>query len=262
MRNIKITLAYDGTGYAGWQRQKGQPTIQQTIEEKIEVMTGRAVVLNGAGRTDAGVHALAMTANFRTEAMIPEEGLRAGLNSLLPEDIRILQVAEMHPDFHARFDAVGKCYHYFFSTGGLQLPTERLYTYHLHDVLDRGAMQRCLDLLVGQHDFSSFEAAGSRDRHHKEGKGAIRRIFWAGIKDDGHSPPRYCLDIAGNGFLRHMVRNIAGTLFEVGRNKRSEADFSAAFGARDRAAAGPTAPARGLFLKEVFYETAAVSTLL
>jgi len=254
VRNIKLVLAYDGTAYAGWQRQLVSPTIQQTIEDKIAVMTGTSVVLHGAGRTDAGVHALAMVANFYTEADVPELGFQRGLNSLLPQDIRVLSATEVAHEFHARYRAVGKSYRYALTIADTLLPTERLYSAHIFGPFDTGAVQECLESLVGVHDFSSFETAGSRDLLDAGRRGAVREISAAVMRQVPGDSCRYHIEIAGDGFLRHMVRNIVGTLIEVGRGKRSVAGFMAVLAARDRAAAGKTAPARGLFLQEVFYK--------
>ncbi|MFZ5761399.1 MAG: tRNA pseudouridine(38-40) synthase TruA [Thermodesulfobacteriota bacterium] len=252
-RNLKLLLAYDGTAYAGWQRQKGAPTVQGVLEEKLAAMTGQAVTLHGAGRTDAGVHALGMVANFHTASTIPVDGLRKGLNSMLAEDIRVLGVEEVAPEFHARFSATGKAYCYRLSFEEILLPTERLYTARFHGPGDFARMAACLPLLLGEHDFSSFEATGSRDMEQEGGRGAVRRIDVAVIERDRHNGRRGRLLVAGNGFLRHMVRNIVGTLVEVGQGRRTPAEFGQLVAARDRAKAGPTAPAHGLFLREVFY---------
>lgn len=253
VRNIKLVIAYDGTAYAGWQRQKAAPTIQGVIEEKIAVMTDESVTLLGAGRTDAGVHALGMVANFQTSAKIPVEGFRKGLNSLLPEDIRVRDVAEVGLEFHSRYDAVGKIYFYDISIGEIVLPTERLYRARVGGEFDPGPVKSCLKLLLGKHDFTSFEASGSRDIEKTHGKGAVREMFTAKLVQDSNGPEKFRFIIAGDGFLRHMVRNIVGTLVEVGQGKRSIADFQAVLTARDRATAGPTMPASGLFLQEVYY---------
>lgn len=253
MRNIKIVLAYDGADYAGWQRQKNVPTIQGIVEEKIGVMTGAQVVLHGAGRTDAGVHALGMTANFKTHSDIPATGFLKGLNSLLPEDIRVLDVQDIDPDFHARYNARGKAYLYVINAGMITLPTERLYTCGISRNLDLNRIRDCLKILIGKHDFSSFEATGSRDLSDKNGKGAIREIFSAECVLKDNETGKIFIKISGDGFLRHMVRNIAGTLIEVGIGKMSVTDFKRALDSKNRSAAGPTAPARGLFLKKVFY---------
>jgi tRNA pseudouridine38-40 synthase len=252
-RTVKLVLAYDGTNYCGWQRQKrGQQTIQGMIEEKISTMTGGGrVVLHGAGRTDAGVHALAMVAHFRTISTIPCRGLVGGLNSLLPEDIRVLAAADETSDFHARHSAVAKIYWYQFFFGDILPPTVRLYWAQYRGQADYAAMEACLQHLVGEKDFSSFEASGSRDPAAL--RGAVRIIYYARLhRVDATGMVR--MEICGNGFLRHMVRNIAGTVAEVALAKKSVDDFRAIVLAKDRSQAGPTAPARGLFLKEVKYD--------
>lgn len=252
-RNLKLLLAYDGTAYAGWQRQKGAPTVQGVVEEKLALMTGQPVTLHGAGRTDAGVHARGMVANFHTESTIPAKGLRRGLNSMLADDIRVLAVAEAAPEFHARFSATGKAYRYCLTFEETLLPTERLYLARFPGPGDFDRMAACMPYLVGEHDFSSFEATGSRDLGQEGGRGAVRRIDIATIVRDAANGLRGEFCIAGNGFLRHMVRNIVGTLVEVGQGRRTPEEFGRLVAARDRTQAGPTAPAHGLFLEEVFY---------
>ena len=250
-RNIKLLLAFDGTAYAGWQRQKSDKTIQGVLEETIQVMTGEHSCVHGAGRTDAGVHALGMVANFETGSGIPCPALVKGLNSMLPTDIRVLEAGEVDPIFHARRDARGKTYWYNLSSGSVQLPTERLYSAHVFGELDIRAMQQGLAHMVGTHDFASFEGAGSRDKEFP-GRGAVRTIMAAGLETVG-GENRLRLVITGDGFLRHMVRNIVGTLLEVGKGRLEHSDIAAVLAARDRSRAGPTAPAHGLFLKEVLY---------
>lgn len=252
-RNIKVILAYDGTDYCGWQRQNGQPTVQGTLEEKLSLMCGENISLHGAGRTDAGVHALAMVANFHTSSTIPCIGFLRGLNSMLPADIRLLAVEAAAVDFHARRSAVSKTYHYVISNCPEQLPTRRLYAVHVGRKLDLTAMRACLEILVGTHDFASFEAAGSRDPSVAVGRGAVREIFSARLEESSGQPGEILLTVNGDGFLRHMVRNIVGTLIEVGCGYRDVSDFEAILAARNRALAGPTAPAHGLFLQEVHY---------
>ena len=253
MRNIKLILAFDGTAYAGWQRQPDRPTIQGTVEEKVTVMTGAAVPLHGAGRTDAGVHALGMAANFRTGSAIPCAGFVKGLNSLLPDDIRIRSAEEVGDDFHACHSAVAKTYCYNLILGREMLPTERLYNSRFAGHFTLDTMRACLECIMGTHDFSSFEATGSRDLSWQGGRGAVRRIINAELVEDRLRPGRVQLRITGDGFLRHMVRNLVGTLVEVGQGRRSVADFAAVLAARDRALAGPTAPPQGLFLEQVHY---------
>jgi tRNA pseudouridine38-40 synthase len=251
-RNIKLLLAFDGTAYAGWQKQKSEKTIQGEIEDRLHVMTGEEVCLHGAGRTDAGVHALGMTANFITGTAIPCRGLVKGLNSLLPDDIKILEAAEAAADFQARRSARAKTYWFNLSNGPMQLPTERLYCAHVTAELDIAAMRAGLEYVTGTHDYSSFEGSGSRDQK-ESGRGAVRTIFAAGLKTmAARNFHRFI--ITGDGFLRHMVRNIVGTMIEIGRGRLAPSDVNDILAARNRSAAGPTAPARGLFLKEVLYE--------
>jgi tRNA pseudouridine38-40 synthase len=250
-RNIKLLLAFDGTRYAGWQKQKSMQTVQGVIEEKLRIMTGEKLCLHGAGRTDAGVHALGMVANYHTEANIPCQGFLKGLNSMLPPDIRVLEASEVEAAFHARIDAKAKTYWYNFNNSAIQLPTERLYAAHFFADLDFEAMRQGLEHLEGTHDFSSFEGAGSRDRKSSK-RGAVRTIIEASLETlktgDDH---RFI--ITGDGFLRHMVRNIVGTVLEVGKGKLTQKDIAVILAAKDRPAAGPTAPAAGLFLKEISY---------
>jgi len=249
-RNIKLILAFDGTNYSGWQRQNNAVTIQGMLEEKISLMTREEITVHGAGRTDAGVHALGMVANFNTAKKLSTDGFRQGLNSLLPEDIKVISVDDVDENFHARKSAKAKTYIYHMTIGALKLPTERLYATHITGALDLSMMAESLEFLIGEHDFASFEAAGSRIINAK-GRGAVRKILNAEFCKENSR----CLDfiIKGDGFLRHMVRNIIGTLLLVGKGKISPADFAAIIAARNRTAAGPTAPARGLFLQEVFY---------
>lgn len=260
MRTLKLTLAFDGTGYAGWQYQKDQPTIQGMLEAKLARMTAEKVQVDGAGRTDAGVHALGMVASFRTATVIPVEGFRKGLNSMLPLDIRVLEVVEEAPGFHARFNAVAKAYEYRLDFGETQLPTARLYAHHLRQPFDQSEMQVCLQALVGTHDFSSFEATGSRDRSQEGGRGAVRTLFAASYRERGtESGVQGCFKFVGNGFLRHMVRNLVGTLIDVGQVRLSAGGFMKIMQARDRNVAGPMAPACGLFLRGVYFDHAVVA---
>jgi tRNA pseudouridine38-40 synthase len=252
IRNIRLTLAFDGTNYCGWQRQKEMLSVQQVVEEAIATMSREQVNLQGAGRTDAGVHALGMVANFHTASTIPCPGFFKGLNSLLPTDIRVLKASEAEPAFHARKSASGKTYMYHICNTVVQLPTERLYSTHIPNRLNIDAIRACLDRVTGTHDFSSFEAVGSRDTKNDGGRGAVREIF-AGQVLQLEKSGRIAILLTGDGFLRHMVRNITGTVIEAGKGKISPDDFAAILRAKDRTCAGPTAPAHGLFLKEVYY---------
>jgi tRNA pseudouridine38-40 synthase len=252
IRNIKMVVAYDGTNFAGWQRQRNLPTIQQILEEAIGIMVREQVNLQGAGRTDAGVHALGMVANFSTSAGIPCTGFLLGLNSMLPSDIRIRAVADAEPGFHARKSAKAKTYVYNICTEPVQCPTKRLYSAHIPYNLDVEAINACLASLIGTHDFSSFEAVGSRDRSNENGRGAVRQIFEARASRS-NGGDTVIITVTGDGFLRHMVRNIVGTVAEGGKGRMTVAEFQRILATRDRKHAGPTAPAHGLFLKEVYY---------
>ncbi len=254
MRKIKLIIAFDGTGFAGWQRQANVVTVEGEIEKKLKMMTSEEVFLHGAGRTDAGVHSLAMPAHFVTESTIPNAAFKRGLNSLLPNTIRILSVEDVPGSFHARIDAHFKVYRYYFTTAEVCFPTRRLYCAHVPAMLSIEKIEQCLSLLKGVHDFSSFEAVGSRDVTRDGGRGAVREIFFAAVNCLDENNAEWYIDICGDGFLRKMVRNIVGTLFEVGYGRMSVIDFATVFKARDRNLAGPTAPACGLFLKKVYYE--------
>jgi tRNA pseudouridine38-40 synthase len=252
-QNIKLCIAYDGTAYSGWQRQTNGRTIQGMVEEKLAVITRTEVTVNGAGRTDAGVHALGMAANFSTSAQMSAAEFQRALNSMLPTDIRILDARVAAPSFHARFDARGKTYRYDFFTGPVQPPHERLYRNHLRTPFSLDLVLPCLDMLSGSHDFTSFEAAGSRDPSRPGSRGSVRTIFHATCTAESERPGYFSLILQGDGFLRHMVRNIAGTLFLVGAGRMTPAEFQAVIDGRDRSLAGPTAPAHGLFLQQVHY---------
>ncbi len=253
-KNIRLLIAYDGTGYSGWQRQKNGPTIQAILEDKITIITGSPTVVNGAGRTDAGVHAQGMAANFTTSARMSAQSFQNALNSMLPGAIRILDADQAPSDFHARYDATGKTYRYDFFTGRIQRPDERLYRTHVSHPFEPTRVSPCLKSLIGSHDFSSFEAAGSRDRSKSGGRGAVRTLLKAECITDPERPDHFSFVITGDGFLRHMVRNIVGTLFLVGSGRIDLNGFTAIFDGRDRQLAGPTAPACGLFLEQVHYE--------
>ncbi len=261
-RNILLRIAYDGTDFCGWQRQKNGTSIQGILEEKLAIITKEPVEVSGAGRTDAGVHAEAMTANFRTNAVMPAAAFQRALNSLLPKAVRILESIEVPPDFHARFSAVGKTYRYDFFTGTVQNPAERLHRTHAPCTFLPERVRPCLELLIGSHDFSSFEAVGTRDRSRTEGRGAVRTLFQAECLSDAARPEHFSFRFRGDGFLRCMVRNLAGTLIWAGAGRLSCRQFAAILAGKDRKLAGPTAPACGLFLERVEYppNNAAVST--
>ncbi len=251
MRNIKLTIAFDGTEFSGWQKQANAPTIQGEIEKALAILSNSPVVLHGAGRTDAGVHAYAMVANFHTKSAIPCAKLNQALNSMLPLAIRILATVEAAQDFHARFSALSKTYIYKIETGAVQSPLHRLYSVHVPMDLSTERMRKCLKLICGTHDFASFEASGSRDKNITTGRGSVRSLSQAILTQTG--PDTLQFTFSGDGFLRHMVRNIVGTVLDVGKGRTSLADFEKILKAKDRSAGGATAPAHGLFLQSIDY---------
>lgn len=245
MRNIKLTIEYDGTDFHGWQIQPGLRTIQGVIKERIAQITQGEVNLIGAGRTDAGVHALGQVANFQTESFIELIALQRGLNSLLAPDIVIKDVEEVGEDFHARFSARSKRYEYHILNRSYPSALLRAYAWFIPHQLDLAVMERCGRLLIGSHDFSSFRASGDESRH------SVREVIRLEI--ERRQGDLIVIVIAANAFLREMVRSIVGTLVDVGKGKTSLEEFEEIFGARDRRQAGMTAPAQGLFLVEVKY---------
>jgi len=245
MKNLKMVLEYDGTAYHGWQRQADRATIQQVIEEKIMVMTRERVILIGSGRTDAGVHARCQVANFRTGTRIPEGDFLRGLNSLLPRDIVVKDITEVPEDFHAQYSARSKTYEYTLFNGPTRQALYRNYAWFVFGPLDLTAMKDAAEMLTGVHDFSSFCAAGH------ESKRYIRNIYGCGFDTKGKGLIRFSIE--ADGFLKYMVRNIVGTLVEVGKGKRSPVDIPAILEARDRRKAGVTAPPQGLCLVDVRY---------
>lgn len=249
-RTIKLTISYDGTNYCGWQKQSNAISIQEEIEKRLSIILTANVVVHGAGRTDAGVHAKGMTAHFQTKKTLPPPTIANSLNSMLPPDIRIVECEEQETDFHSRYNATGKTYCYYIYTGKIQPPTQRFYSVHCPHVLNIDAMQQCLEVLTGTHDFSSFESTGSRDKSITTGRGAIRSITHTSLV---HKENSLQITIEGDGFLRHMVRNIVGTLLDVGRGRKTAKDFRSIFEAKDRSKAGAKAPAHGLFLNRVYY---------
>jgi tRNA pseudouridine38-40 synthase len=259
--NIRLLIAYDGTCYSGWQRQKNGPSIQGTIEEKLSVITREQVVVNGSGRTDAGVHASGMVANFITSSAMTAHDFCRALNSMLPLDIRILQAETAHLEFHARYDSTGKTYRYNFFTGTVQPPDERLYRTHFNHPFSLARVKPCLNMLIGSHNFSSFEAAGSRDLNRTGGRGAVRSLLRARCLHDPDHPQYFSFSFTGDGFLRHMVRNIVGTLLPAGSGRMSSSEFAAIFAGKDRQLAGPTAPACGLFLEHVHFSDLSLNNL-
>jgi tRNA pseudouridine38-40 synthase len=246
-RNFRLILEYDGSGYHGWQRQIGWLTIQEVLESRLEIMLGAPVKVRASGRTDAGVHARGQEVNFYARTTLQPEELMRGLNSLLPADIVVLNAAEVVDSFHARFSAVSKTYEYRILNRTVRSPLERQFAWHIRRPLAPEPMRECLELIIGTHDFASFMASGSRVTS------TVRSLYRAELQrpDADHLH----LVFEGNGFLRQMVRNLVGTLVEVGRGRWSADDFRRIVAGRDRRQAGMTAPAHGLYLVEVRYGT-------
>jgi tRNA pseudouridine38-40 synthase len=252
LRTVKLTISYDGTDYCGWQKQKNGKTIQGEIERCLATMTREEISLHGAGRTDAGVHALAMVAHFNCRSQISSKTLQIGANSMLPGAIRIMEATEVDQDFHARFSAVGKKYRYSIFTGKIQPPFFRFTSLHVTAPLNLVLMQDCLNVIVGTHDFSSFENTGSRDKSKTTGRGAVRTIHSAILIQP--EKDLLIIEYTGDGFLKNMVRNIIGTLLDAGKGKFSPIAFKEILEVKDRAKAMATAPAHGLNLVEVYYK--------
>jgi len=289
MRTLKLTLAYDGTAYAGWQVQPGCRTVQGTLEAAVRKVTGQSVRVVASGRTDAGVHALGQVAGFQTHSDLPADVLRRALNAELPEDVAVLEVAEAADGFHPIRDALRKRYRYLIHDAPVRDVFGRQYCWHYtHGRLDAEAISRAAGALLGTHDFRSFQSSGA------ERESSVRTIFdisvqrlrsgegttvtiWRGtvpfsLRENRDSPPLIhspilreeqgrgeehdwiTLEVEADGFLYNMVRAIVGTLVEVGRGAQGESWPAEVLQAADRAAAGPTAPPQGLFLVRVDYD--------
>jgi tRNA pseudouridine38-40 synthase len=244
MRNICLIVSYDGTNYHGWQCQPDLITVEQTLREKIEKITDHAVKIYGGARTDSGVHAYGQVVNFLTESTIGTKGLVKGLNSLLPVDIRVCDAREADEDFHARYSTKSKVYVYAILNSLYNSPFYARYAWHIPYAINVPSMHQAAKTLAGTHDFSSFKKKNEVYRSHE------RRVIKAGVKKRGDMA--YVL-VEGTGFLRYMVRNIVGTLVLVGSGRLSIDDFRAILESRNRDKAGPTAPAKGLFLREIKY---------
>ncbi len=255
MRHIKLLLEYDGSNYQGWQSQKSGNTIQDILYESIVSITGNQIRLAGASRTDAGVHALGQVAVFNTNSGLTIDVLKRALNAKLPEDIRVLCIEETDELFNPRFDAVKKKYIYLMSINRNESAFLHKYQWQMKASLDLDAMREAGSLLTGEHDFSSLRGSGCsakttvRHIHSLEITSLHTMEFMTvSIKGDWIK-----ISIEANAFLRHMVRNIVGTLVEVGKGRIGVKDVSAILNARDRTKAGPTAPAAGLFLERIYY---------
>jgi tRNA pseudouridine38-40 synthase len=256
--NWKLTLAYDGTDFFGWQVQPDRVTIQGELAGAIERVTDERVLPQGSGRTDAGVHARGQVASFALNAPIPAENLRRALNRTLPESIRVLNAEPAAPDFHARHSVVAKIYEYRIFRGDICPPWTARYAWATHWPLDGARLQTAGNAVVGTHDFTSFAASdpdlGTREAAEESGEplreGNVRSIFASNWTEEGEL---LVYRVRGNGFLHHMVRNLVGTFVDAGRGQIEPDDIARILAARVRSAAGATAPARGLFLASVEY---------
>lgn len=244
MKNIKLILEYDGTRYAGWQRQKNAIAIQQVLEEAIWKITRCKEIVIGSSRTDSGVHARGYTANFQTECDIPGEKFRDAINTKLPGDIVILSSEEVEENFHARYCCVGKTYSYTILNRYVPATIDRYYMYHIRRTLDVQAMKKAAEYFVGTYDFSAFKSQGSGV------KNSIRTIKELTVtKEDD----RVIISVTADGFLYNMVRIISGTLIKVGMNKMPIIEIPDIIFSKDRKRAGKCEPACGLCLEKVYY---------
>jgi tRNA pseudouridine38-40 synthase len=248
MRNLKLTVAYDGTDFAGWQVQPEAATVQGTLSSAIGRITGEKVLTQGSGRTDAGVHALAQVATFQTESVIPVANFVVALNDILPASIRVLAAEQVPEDFHPRKSAKAKTYRYRIYRNPICPPLLARYVWHYPYPLDENAMRDAAPLVEGEHDFTSFAAVDPE--RGREGLSNVRRIFSSQWRRESSE---LIYEVRGNGFLHHMVRNLVGTFFLVGKGTLKLAELTRILETKDRSAAGATAPASGLYLVNVEY---------
>ncbi len=249
MRNVKLILSYDGSEFSGWQVQPGAPTIQGTLASAIGRVTGEKVLPQGSGRTDAGVHALAQVVTFTTESPIPPQNLVIALNDVLPAAIRVLEATEVPPEFHARKSARAKTYRYRIYRPAICPPFLARYVWHYPYPLDESAMGTAAAFILGEHDFTSF-AAVDPERGKEENVSNVRTIFSSEWVQEGCE---LVYTVRGSGFLHHMVRNLVGTFLLVGKGTLKPEDIRTILLAKNRSAAGATAPASGLYLISVQY---------
>lgn len=258
MRTLKLTIAYDGTDFAGWQRQASDRTVQATIEDALLPIEGARAIVIGAGRTDAGVHAAGQVASVVLSARIAAADLLRALNATLPQDVRITAVDDMADGFNAQFAATLKTYRFSIWATGVVPPPLRRFVWHVPQALDRAAMDAAAQSILGTHDFSAFQAAGSDVITTRRTLTASRVIEIAPSSSALLVGPAvvgtwFVYEVTGTGFLRHMVRNIAGTLVDIGRGRRPVDDMPRILESRNRATASATAPSEGLTLWSVDY---------
>jgi len=244
-KNFKLIIEYDGSRYHGWQRQKDEPSIQGELEKALKTITAKKVTVVGSGRTDAGVHAEGQVANFECDTRLKPEALMNALNSLLAQDIKVKACEQVNASFHARYDAKSKIYHYRILNRATPAAIGRQYLWFVRKALNREAMRAAIAHILGRHDFKAFEGSGSPRMS------STRHVYSAGLVE--HEGGLLVFHIEADGFLRYMVRNIVGTLVDVGLKKLTPHDFKRILDSKDRSQAGATAPAQGLILVEVKY---------
>jgi len=244
MNTIRLLVEYDGTDFAGWQLQINGKTVQEVIEKALAEILGETVRVHSSGRTDAGVHARGMVAHFRTKRDLPMSAYCDGVNGKLPRSVTVVSAEKAPAGFHARFDSLGKWYRYSICNRRIRSPIADRFSWHVRTPLDVDAMRSAAASFTGTHDFSAFRASGC------SACSTRREIFSLDISEQGDL---LCIDVRGSGFLRNMVRIMAGTLVEIGAGCRPGSDVSRLLGEPDRHKAGQTAPARGLCLMEVWY---------
>ena len=244
MRNIKLTIEYDGKKFGGWQKQPNKLNIQGEIEKAIEEITGEKIDLNASGRTDAGVHSLGQVANFKTNSKIEIEKIPIAINSKLKQSIRIIKAEEVEENFHARYSCKGKKYRYIINNSKYGSALYRDLEYHMPIKLNVEAMQKGIKYFKGEHDFKGFKASGTSS------KSSVRTIYNAKIIQEGE---RIIIELEGNGFLYNMVRIISGTMVDVGLGKIKPEEIPEIIESKERSRAGKTLPPQGLYLVEVYY---------
>ena len=251
MRNFKLTLAYDGSDFHGWQKQPGVPTIQGSLTEVAERITQEKIIVHGASRTDTGVHALGQVANFKTQSALTAAEFQRAFNALLPPAIRVTAAEEVGPDFHPRWQSLAKTYHYRIFRGRVVRPFDWRYVLHYPFPLNEEAMSEAARLFEGEHDFTSFAASSGSEEDDRD-RLSTREIYHSEIaRAEGCDEIVYV--VRGRSFLRYMVRKIVGTILEVGKGKLAPCDIPALFEVRDRARSGPTVPPQGLYLVSIEY---------
>ena len=250
MRYLKLTIAYDGTDFHGWQIQSGKPTIQGEIVSVLRRLTQENVAIHGAGRTDAGVHAVGQVASFRTRSALSAPDLQRALNALLPPAIRIAAVEETGPDFNARWSALAKTYRYRLYRGKVVPPMIWRYVLHYPFPLDEERMREAAGRFVGSHDFAAFAASTGSEDDDRE-RSTVREVYSTGLLREAEE---LVFTVRGRSFLRYMVRKMTGTLLDVGRGRLAPEDLERLFASRDRSKSGPTVPAQGLCMVSVEYQ--------